>query len=583
MSGSVSTDGSQGVHGSSGDGSGAGDTRSGGGQPGAPDTKNDNSAMLKANGNLWRQGPLWIKVLAIVIVTPVMFLTLGALVYAVIVILNFPMPGFMDHVGAADKSGTGEIGDTFGGLLAPILTAGALVATVLFAIQQGNQAKIATQEQIAASMAATSKQIDASKDIFQEELKTADRERERHRAEQVYAWVAETVEDDDSKFWRGVLVINESRVPAQKVDIKLSVGSGANHREGSAQSRSALQTGTGPYYDREAIIPPGKWFIPFQTGSHGDPFGDSEIKWRKLMPVDSASGLFVRIGSPASDSVEGEFEEPEQVYRRELTVHSRTKGVHDGQEVAFSFCAVESLRYSLDSARWLRSSDRGVLNIDSQSLNRNDQFTRDEDWPSEQELDRLEVTPRTYAGSKRLPLSSLTRPVAGFLEFVLRKVTGSTANEILHDAYTGSLTPQANVLNSVDSIELSGTKKLTGRNVIHSRTLGFGLSDGGNLQIPVTLREGGSVFVFPGQPIAIKGIDGEDIKIKGYGNDVATRLKNVAASQISNLQKSDYKPYSEEFWLNDEDGLILVLQSIVNEARKIVAEVKSKPAEEALQ
>ena len=240
------------------------------------------------------------------------------------------------------------------------------------------------------------------------------------------------------------------------------------------------------------------------------------------------------------------------------------------------------MRYHLDGAQWLRVSSHGVFRIDDDVRNGDDNVRRDaetaalaESWPPESVMDELEVTPRAYAGRKKLPLSDLTRPVAGFLEFVLRKVAVPSSADVLHDAYTKGLLPQAEVLSGVRAVELYGKKKEAGRNLIHSQTIGFDLTDGGKLLIPVARLEGGTVFKFPGDQMSVQRVANEEIKLEGYGNGVPTRLKRVAKRVIDGIGSPASDKYSENFWLSNEGVLVVILQALVDEAAAIVRDAKS--------
>ena len=130
---------------------------------------------------------------------------IGVLAWSVVLAVMMAFGASAD--GVAWPLQTGPVGDTFGGLLGPILNAAVLAATVFLAVSW------------------------------------QPRKEERDRAANIVGWIAETEGGH-----LGVVVANTSGSVASMVDVVVQ--------------RSGDDT---PLIDREATVPPGLWFIPFAT------------------------------------------------------------------------------------------------------------------------------------------------------------------------------------------------------------------------------------------------------------------------------------------------------------------------------
>lgn len=191
---------------------------------------------------------------------------------------------------------TGPVGDTFGGLLGPILNAAVLAATVYLAVTW------------------------------------QPRKEERDRAADVVAWVAET---DAGHL--GVVVTNASGSVADFVDIRVE--------RNDTRSDGALT-------DCERAIPPGSWFVPFRVE------GDApEIGWRLPVSVDATSGMTVDLTTPAAATADGSAASAAQA---SSTYSLRPHLPEVAGTEQLPHYAVTRLRYDLHGKSWLRESDGSI-------------------------------------------------------------------------------------------------------------------------------------------------------------------------------------------------------------------------------
>ncbi|GEM_PF-3555435 len=167
---------------------------------------------------------------------------IGVLAWSVVLAVMMAFGASAD--GVAWPLLTGPVGDTFGGLLGPILNAAVLAATVFLAVSW------------------------------------QPRKEERDRAANIVGWIAETEGGH-----LGVVVANTSGSVASMVDVVVQ--------------RSGDDT---PLIDREATVPPGLWFIPFATV---EPL--LKVEWKLPLSVDTSRGMTVTLRpSEVTEGSEGE-------------------------------------------------------------------------------------------------------------------------------------------------------------------------------------------------------------------------------------------------------------------------------------
>lgn len=267
---------------------------------------------------------------------------------------------------------TGPIGDTFGGILGPILNAAVLVTTVYLAV------------------------------VWQPKRNREDAEEraDLERASLIVAWVATT--DDRSHL--GVVVTNASDSVAHNVDILVR--------------RADAPAGASPVpRDREAVVPPGTWFIPLKLGQHANP-------WEVPVSVDTDGRLSVTLDSADATA-------PASVT---LTLRPHLPEIRDQRPEPHYELA--ELRYELHGKSWLRGANGLVAEAP--------ELTGEEHTARE----AMERTPRSSA-------RAMSKRVNSDIEELMR-FTFATVCESADDAFDGAVTsPQPVnqlVLPGVDSI-----------------------------------------------------------------------------------------------------------------------------------
>lgn len=255
---------------------------------------------------LWRKWgwPKW-PVAAVVGLTAVLIvgLTVVGVVFAVVTFVT------LVHTGA-DRTRhwaeiTGPIGDTFGGVLGPLLNALVLVTTVYIAVSF--QPRWAEKVRL--------------------------RVEEQRRAADVVGWIAET---EDHRYI-GVVVTNEADSVVHAVDIGVTTDGGE-----------------APDTDRETIVPPGTWFIPFKA-VQGD-LGNTDagdLGWRLPVPVRRADGMEVsleRLGANDDDPVV-----------TTLFLRPHVPGERGEARVHYT---LSEFRYVLHGRSWERTDEGRTVNAD---------------------------------------------------------------------------------------------------------------------------------------------------------------------------------------------------------------------------
>lgn len=234
---------------------------------------------------------------------------------------------------------TGPIGDTFGGLLGPILSTGAIIVTVWLAIvrQPGDERRAS----------------------------------ERDQAERIVAWVAETVPaTEDTVPVQGVVLLNSGFSAAFDLDLILTMQPA--NRVGSDPEPQTLAA------NRQSVVPPGTWFIPFDPN---DP--STGIQWRQPVPVVDGQVVKLRVGT------RGE--------RRSFDLRTHTREVVVDNDAAeprpLSYYEVKATRFHHKGEVWWRDR-RGELTT-------GDDAAPDAGW-SEQVWGASATSPREQVAVRQL-------------------------------------------------------------------------------------------------------------------------------------------------------------------------------------
>ena len=245
---------------------------------------------------------------------------------------------------------TGPIGDTFGGLLGPILNTAVLAVTVWVAVYW----QPAQERQRASAASEVQKGQDQA-----EKTRVEERAAEL-RASQVVAWLAEAPGTD--KGFIGVVVINSSDSLAQDVDFDVATSYGHN---ASTISRDA-STGEveSVALNRESLIPPGVWFYPLQrsaeAGSEQTEYRpeDAKLQWALPVPLGPAGarGLNSLTGASAATNAAGNLDS--------LRPHLPERIVgQDGVSRDAVHFTIEELRYTFHGQSWRRGADGNLSRV----------------------------------------------------------------------------------------------------------------------------------------------------------------------------------------------------------------------------
>lgn len=197
---------------------------------------------------------------------------------------------------------TGPVGDTFGGILGPILNAAVLATTVWVAVYW---------------------QPEKDRERHAQQEKTREQEERLDRASDVVGWVAET---EDHSYY-GVVVTNDADSLVRMVDIKIKV----NHAPDFVLRP-----------DREESLPRGTWFIPFATNS-----GALKAGWMLPVPVRETNGMRVEMNNLTADDSLNEVVE--------LYLRPHVRETHYGRDQPFF--ALDLFRYQLHGQDWVRTTD----------------------------------------------------------------------------------------------------------------------------------------------------------------------------------------------------------------------------------
>jgi uncharacterized membrane protein len=197
---------------------------------------------------------------------------------------------------------TGPIGDTFGGILGPMLNAAVLATTVWVAVYW---------------------QPKQDRKRREEADKRRDQEERLDRASDIVGWVAET---EDHSYY-GVVVRNDADSLVRMVDIKV-------------RANDAPHLALRP--DREESLPRGTWFIPFATNA-----GVLKSEWMLPVPVREAHGMRVEMNKLVADASVNEVVE--------LYLRPHVRETQNGRDQPFF--SLDLFRYQLHGQVWVRTMD----------------------------------------------------------------------------------------------------------------------------------------------------------------------------------------------------------------------------------
>jgi hypothetical protein len=329
-------------------------------------------------------------------------LSLYALAYAAKVLFGIsPLDwGLFDRfpaIGPADGQGTGEIGDTLGGLLGPLLTAAALFATLKVAYEEGQRANRQFED------------LESRSKI--------------ERAGKVVAWVGETshdLNDSDDEYWHGVVVQNDSGLVVTRLDI--SVSEISEDDEKLEISNPEDDHGMN-IQDRETIIPPGAWFIPFKAQAAGRPGEEQEANWQRIMPIMVLNGqMHVNMSLASTDRSVAQACEQTPAEPIAISLHTRLTIDSDDQP----FYVVDHMRYIVGGQEWHRGT-RALSGNASSDVPR-----EDSPWTGwrQNSLDAAERNVRQNAIQPVYGSNQKTEPaVSNFLIETIRVLCGLKAED----------------------------------------------------------------------------------------------------------------------------------------------------------
>lgn len=202
---------------------------------------------------------------------------------------------------------TGPIGDTFGGLLGPILSTAALGATIAIAFAEGRR-------------------------IDRERNEREDADKESH-ANGLVAWIAETPRNNPSDTSHlGVVVTNGTGSLVRDVDLVVKVTLSGSRGERRMRNR-------------EKVVPPGTWFLQLDRGVADEDAQPEDVNggWPAPVPVDAGGQLRVWLPSVKGGDL------------TEYALRVHPPEVDDRGEVQPYF-ELDELRFALGGQRWRRET-----------------------------------------------------------------------------------------------------------------------------------------------------------------------------------------------------------------------------------
>lgn len=382
---------------------------------------------------------------------------------------------------------TGPLGDTFGGVLGPILNAAVLAATVYLAI--------------------TWEPRRARKD---EHDRT-----ERAIAMKIVAWIAETDEGSHT----GVVIANSADSVAHNVDLIA-----LRDRDESAR-----------LVDREATVPPGTWFIPFNIDD-----GAAASDWKLPVSVDTSEQLSVTLRSDQTGDAE-----VGTVYT--LRPHLPQS---EGEELLPHY-TLKELRFELHGQSWLRDR-RGSL-IDADSL------TDEEDALRETAM----RTPRVSAQPRTAP-RTVSEDLNKLMRFTVSKLCNTTAEAEVDLFEQAVIRPQ-----KVDQTVLPGVVSIS--------------RNGKSTMVLHLAAEGRRVVLFQVNdeyPVGLEVQNSDLEEVMDGKRKLSFRAKKAGAAAIGKQNAGDL-PQLSAWWVSTAERQQLwlaTLRAIVDVANRPVSPADSQSA-----
>lgn len=353
-----------------------------------------------------RAHPVIATLLGIALI-PVVGMLVGSLVVTTLVVVS-ALTGTALPPALHALMETGAIGDTFGGLLGPLLSTLAVGAAITIGVVQTKHSKVELKQ--------ATEQFMSEQNASQDQL-------ERARADQVVAWVAETDISDDVQPHLGVVVSNGSESLVRDLDLIILVD-----RYGDAIRLR----------NRESVVPPGTWFLQINRAEVLQSGGDIDGNWPIPVAIDTNGHLRVRLPAYGKSAGTTDFSlrvHPREKTKKELNAKAELEteveaGAGDEEYVVSPYFSVEVLRFDLMGHEWWRDLSGRLSKTMSESAP-----TTSEVW--EEKFAELALTPRkqtTRANKMHGKNPEVQKAISEFVAALLSKSVDSVQWKVRHPA-----------------------------------------------------------------------------------------------------------------------------------------------------
>lgn len=478
-----------------------------------------------ASTGFWAETPKAMKLIISILGPIVLLLTVCALVYAIFVIFGIPRPAFMEHIGSAEGKGTGEIGDTFGGLLAPILTAGALGATVWFS-------KV---------------QLDQTREHFDKALSNERAIADRQRAEKVVAWVAEgNSPQERNASILGIIIMNDAGALIHDFDIDIS---------GNGKAEPIPQ-------NREVAIAPGMWFVPFARSVDES----SEIAWQQITQVAIDAGQMKAL-IPTTTFVEKERVIDEYL----LTAHSqlREENGADDESVDLPFYWITRTRFELQGESWERDESGKLL-------------TASKAPGSVWKVEQLQASAATVKPSLKVArqLGKRAKGPRRLIDLTLLRLSGITDENMLVNANKG-LDASDGLLKDVEKVwapiypgkpQISSAMEIKLSNSAGLRFIKDKNFYPGKIDITPSNSQL-SVYSDNGVTAKVLILNAGSVVYNAMTGKGSVHNTNRRGTQTGLFAADTLLTEEPDFWMENQAIWFAVLQAMVNKTNELIAEI----------